>query len=471
MGSGIAAAAVAALHGAIPFHGLKLLPVPLALATQGAALLAVLLARARSGAGLALLAGALTGLAALARAEMLLFVPVAALAVWTKRPRGPARAALVLGAACLVILPATVHNAREGGFVPIAASGGDNLFVGNQRGATGAVGALDPRAGDLFSMRALSRRLAQESAGRPLNPAQVSSHWTRRALHEIAADPGAWAVLLGRKLLRVVHPGDPTDLYSLPLERGLYLPLLQPLRLTVWPLLALACLGLASSWRARSLSRAWPVAALAGCQLVALLLFFVSTRLRLPLFYALAPFAGHALAQGATAWRAQQSLRPRLALAAAGVAGLLLAGAAFERPAARDRLRLASVLSIGGRLDEGLQALVPCTGADADALCLDQQGWLLQRQDKLGPAADAYRAAVRLGLPPGRLASTQSRLGGVLERLGQIDDAARAHDAAVLDPAGGAGAYLERARFRARRGDLDGAREDLAEAKRLEPPP
>jgi hypothetical protein len=41
----------------------------------------------------------------------------------------------------------------------------------------------------------------------------------------------------------------------------------------------------------------------------------------------------------------------------------------------------------------------------------------------------------------------------------------------VLDPAGGAGAYLERARFRARRGDLGGAREDLAEAKRLEPPP
>ena len=75
------------------------------------------------------------------------------------------------------------------------------------------------------------------------------------------------------------------------------------------------------------------------------------------------------------------------------------------------------------------------------------------------------------GPSPGRLASTQSRLAGVLERLGQIDDAARAHDAAVLDPAGGAGAYLERARFRARRGDLGGAREDLAQAKRLEPPP
>ncbi len=461
--SGVAAAAAAALHGALPFHALKVLPVTLALATQGAALAALLRARARPSPARALIAGGLAGLAALARAEMLLWVPVAAAALWKWRKGG---AVLLAGAAALVILPVTLHNAREGGFVPIASSAGDNLFVGNQRGATGAVGALDPRAGDLFSMRALSRKLAEEAEGRPLDPAEVSAHWTRRALREIAADPVGWLRLLGRKLARVLDPGDPTDLYSLPLERALYLPTLQPLRLSCWPLLALAAWGIAFSMRERTLAGAWPVLALAGCQLTALLAFFVSTRLRLPLLYTLCAFAGHAMAAGIAAWRME---RVRVSLAAGALALLVLAGAFFERPAPRDRLRLASVLSIAGRPGEGLDILVPCTGMHPDALCLDQRGWLLERQGSLLPAADAYRQALAVGLPTGRAPSTHSRLAGVLERLGRPEDAAREHDAAVTDPSGGAGARVERARFRARRGDLAGAREDLHEAARLEP--
>ncbi|HEX5044486.1 MAG TPA: tetratricopeptide repeat protein [Candidatus Polarisedimenticolaceae bacterium] len=457
---GVAAAIAAALHGALPFHGLKILPVPLALATQGAALLALLLARARPSPRRALAAGALAGLAALARAEMLLWIPVAAAALWRKG------AWLLAGAAALVILPVTLHNAREGGFVPIASSGGDNLFVGNQRGATGAVGALDPRAGDLFSMRALSRKLAEEAEGRPLDPAEVSAHWTRRALHEIGADPAAWLRLLGRKLGRVLHPGDPNDLYSLPLERARYLPTLQPLRLSAWPLLALAACGIVLGVRAATFARSWPALALAACNLAALVLFFVSTRLRLPLLYALAAFAGHALATGVAAYRTE---RLRVSLAAGALALLVLAGAVLEKPAPRDRLRLASVLSIAGRLEEGLEVLVPCTARDPDALCLDQRGWLLERRGSLVPAAEAYTQALARGLPAGRAPSTHSRLAGVLDRLGRPEDAAREHDAAVADPAGGAGARVERARFRARHGDLSGALDDLRQAERLEP--
>jgi hypothetical protein len=458
--SGVAAAVAAALHGAIPFHGLKILPVPLALATQGAALAALLRARARPSSPWALAAGALAGLAALARAEMLLWIPVAAAALWRKGLLP------FLGTAALVILPVTLHNAREGGFVPIASSAGDNLFVGNQRGATGAVGALDPRAGDLFSMRALSRKLAEEAEGRPLHPGEVSAYWTRRALAEIAADPVGWLGLLGRKLGRVLHPGDPTDLYSLPLERALYLPTLQPLRLSPWPLLALAACGIVLSLRAGTFARTWPVLALAACNLAALVLFFVSTRLRLPLLYALAAFAGHALAAGSAACRTH---RLRVSLAAGALVLLALAGAWFERPAPRDHLRLASVLSMAGRLEEGLDVLAPCTGQEPDALCLDQRGWLLERRGSLLGAAEAYRQALARGLPAGRAPSTHSRLAGVLDRLGQTRDAAREHDAAVADPTGGAGARVERARFRARHGDLPGALGDLREAARLEP--
>src|SRR6185436_7097531 len=206
---------------------------------------------------------------------------------------------------------------------------------------------------------------------------------------------------------------------------------LQPLRLTAWPLLALAVWGIVLSVRARGLASSWPVLALAACQLAALLLFFVSTRLRLPLLYALAAFAGQALARAVSAYRSEPR---RVGLAAGALAILVVAGAFLEHPAPRDRLRLASVLSIAGRPAEGLDVLVPCTGRDPDPLCLDQRGWLLERQGHLGEACEAYRAALAAGLPPGRGASTRSRLAGVLERLGQLEEAAREHDLAVLDP-------------------------------------
>jgi tetratricopeptide (TPR) repeat protein len=469
---GVAAAAVALLHAPVVFHGLKLLPLSLALATQALALLLLGIARERGSGALAAAAGAATGVAALARAEVLLFVPFALLAVALPAERASGRRLGAAGAflvgVLLGIAPATVHNARQGDFVPIAASGGENLFIGNQRDARGDHTPLDPRAGDIFSQRALAMRIAEEAAGGTLRPSQVSAYWRGRALGEIRSDLPGWLRLELRKLGRALHPGDPTDMYSLALERGHYLGWLHVLAAPPWLLLGLGAVGVALALR-RAPARLWPLAAWALLHLGVLLVFFVSTRLRLPLLFALTPFAGLAIADGITAWRRGRR-GPVLATVLALAAATVVSGVASYRVPPREVVRLASVLSAAGRLDEALAVLRPVVEGDAPyALALDQAGWVLQKQQRWEAAAARYAAALAGDLPDLRARQTHSRLGEVLERLGRHDEARVHHDAATGGADADAGAWFARGMFLLRRGDRAGARRDFERAARLAP--
>lgn len=470
------AAALVLLCAPIPFHALKLLPVTLAAVTQVAALLASLELCARPTAARAVLAGAACGIAALARAEFLLFVPVVALvAAFARAPAGDARGtpreragrvAAALVAAGVVIAPATVHNAAEGDFVPIAYSGGENLFAGNRLDGDGGHTPIDPRAGDLLSSRELAVRIAEEAIGRPPAPSEVSSYWTARAWEEIRSDPGRFVALVGRKLMRAFDPGDPADLYSLPLEREWFLPTLYLAWVPVGAVFALAGIGVFFAVRARRWA-AWLPVALVAVHLAVTVAFFTSARLRVPLVVACALLGGLAIERLAAGLRA----RSVTAWAAAVAVGAVATWSALATDAHdRDRVRLASVLSTRGELDAGVEVLRPATERDApDAVALDQLGWLRQQQGRSEPAARAYRAAIDAGLPPGRSTSTLLRLAAVEEQLGDRDAAGAAYDRAVREAPGDAPPLFERARFLGRAGDLDGAARDLRRAVELAP--
>jgi hypothetical protein len=89
-------------------------------------------AQARLGASAA--AGALWGLAVLARETLLYFVPLAALwMAWgRRRDGGVRRAAVLVLSAVLVVAPWTLRNwITFGAFVPVSTAGGLNLFQGN----------------------------------------------------------------------------------------------------------------------------------------------------------------------------------------------------------------------------------------------------------------------------------------------------------------------------------------------------
>jgi tetratricopeptide (TPR) repeat protein len=472
--AGVAAALVALAHAPIPFHGLKLLPVPLALVTQAGGLVLLGWARRSPRPAAAALAGFAWGLAVVARAEMLLFVPVAlaalrAAAVEGRGPTGAGRrlrlVAFLVGVV-VAVAPVTLHNARQGDIVLVASAGGENLFIGNQRGASGGHEPLHPQAGDILSQRALAERLAEQELGRELLPSEVSAYWRGRAVDEVLAAPGGWLRLELLKLARILHPGDPTDMYSLPLERDRYLSALWLLPLPAWGLWLLAAYG--GPGLAKLRPRVWPLLVFVALHVVLLLAFFVSTRLRLPLLFFLAPFAGHGIVTALRDWSAGRRVR---VLGLAGLLALVTLGGAWSiRASPREILRLASVLSTQERLDDSLDVLGPVIAEPTPyAPALDQAGWVLYRMGRAAEARDAYLRALEIGLPGPREAQTRTRLAWAFERLERYDEALEQHDAAVTGGHSDAGSYYERGLFRLRRGDRAGGEADLLEAARLDP--
>lgn len=472
--AGVAAGLLALAYAPIAFHAMKLLPIPLALLTQATALLTIGLARSARRPWMAALAGIATGVACLTRAEILLFVPVAVLALYPSATPAPGRRRwaaplLFLVGLGLTLAPATAHNQARGDRVLISASAGENLFIGNQRGADGGHTPLHDQAGDLFSQRALAEIVAEEELGEQLRPSQISAYWRTRAVEEILAEPGSWLVLEARKLWRIFHPGDPTDMYSLPLERGHYLTALYMLPLSSLGLWLLAAIGILLASK-RCPQTSWPAIAFLGIHVAVLLVFFVSTRLKMPLMFFLTPFAGFAVVE---LWRRRKQATWRAAIVLVVVA--LLATSAhwvfFLRPSVREQLRLVSVLSIESRLDEALALLDPLVNdPDPDPLALDHAGWVRSKKGDLLIAQTLYLRALEIGLPsPSREAQTNSRLASVLERLGQVEQAGSHHDAAVAVAPDSAGAHVERGKFLLRQNRPVEAIVDLQEAARLAP--
>ena len=469
-GAGLAAALLALFHGPFVFYALKLLPVSLALATQAAALVTLALARRSPGPVAVGAAGLAWALACLARAELVLFLPLAVVGL-ARAPGGrPLRRRLVaaggfLVAVAVVIAPVTLHNVRRGDVVLIGSAAGENLFIGNQIEGSGGYKALHPKAGDIFSQRAAAKVVAEREEGRSLLPSEISAYWRGRAFEEISGDFGGWLALEARKLGRILHPGDPTDIYSFALERSEYLPALYPLALTPWSLILLAAIGAAAAWR-RTPSQSWPLAAFLGLHAIVLLIFFVDSRLRLPFFFFLCPFGGFAVVEGLRLWRAG---RRRLVASSLLILTVSLAwGTLATKPKPRDVVRLAAVLSRQQRLDESLAVLAPVVSSpNPDPYALDQAGWVLQKKGDYAAARDRYIEALERG--SGEHRQTRSRLAMVYEKLGEIELAAAEHDAAVASDNANAGTYFERGMFRMRRGEGQGARRDLLQAARLDP--
>lgn len=470
--AGVVAAALALLHGPVVFYAMKLLPLSLALLTQAAGLVLLAIARRKGSVALAAAAGACWGLACLARTEALLFVLPALLALWCwpgDRPRSASRlrgvAAYVAGLA-IVILPVSAHNALRGDTVLLASSAGENLFIGNQRGAQGGYTALDPSAGDIFSQRIMAQRLAEQARGHSLRPSEVSAYWRGRAWEEITADPVSWVRLELTKLGRVLHPGDPTDIYSFALERSIYLPTLWALAVTPWTLFLLGGVGMALAL-SRAPRQTWPLAALAAIHVLLLLVFFVDARLRLPLLFTLCPFAGYSVVEAVQLWRTGRRRLPLLLAALTSIA--MLVGTLATRPTPRDAVRLAAVLSMRQSLDQSLAVLEPWLAAPTpDPLVLDQAGWVLQKQGRFREARDRYLQALERGLTGGRAGQARTRLGQVHEQLGEHAEAQAQHDAVISGDHANAGSYYERALFRLRRNDRGAAEADLREAIRLD---
>lgn len=150
----------------------------------------------------------LTGAAILVRPAMIFFIPFAALWLlgreWKRFPAmGAARAAIFAGVTVACVLPWMARNHRVYGRWMIASEGGVTFWTGNHPLARGE--------GDLAANPDLKRADLSFRAAHPgLTPEELEPLYYRDALRWIAAHPGAWTVLLARKVFYTIVPGGPS---------------------------------------------------------------------------------------------------------------------------------------------------------------------------------------------------------------------------------------------------------------------
>jgi tetratricopeptide (TPR) repeat protein len=187
--AGWLAGALVALAGTFVFHDVLPGQEPLlCLLHVAGAWAAVRWLRSGSPAAAGLM-GLAAGVAAMGRATSLVVAAAAALLAVAQlrsfRRLLPGVAALALGLA-VVLVPAALRNQSVAGdLTPFPWSGGVNLYVANGPDARAETAFVARELG--FSpadMEVNARRIAEEAAGGPLSPGEISSYWTSRTWDE-----------------------------------------------------------------------------------------------------------------------------------------------------------------------------------------------------------------------------------------------------------------------------------------------
>jgi tetratricopeptide (TPR) repeat protein len=357
--------------------------------------------RDRDSRGLA--SGLLAGLAALARPNLLL-VPLCWIGGEIVRRRW--RKVLLLGVGVTVMLmPTTLRNwSASGHFVPVSSNGGITAYHGNGPGAHGVYTHPAGFSFDLGRQREEATEQARRRSGLPLDDVEADGWWGRQALATRLSRPLDTVGLLAWRFALVLDnhehgldysPGLDPNPWRLTLRFGGE----REVALVPWALLlALAGAGVALGGFRRT--GGWPVwSAIAACAATPLL-FYVSSRYRLPTAALMTIPAGAGLA-ALPAWWSRDPGRFARALVVAGVLfAVSLSIPSFElgRLERAEGLSNRSVAHLrSGRLDaaeeDGRRAVT--LEADSPRLWFNL-GVVLTSGGALDEAREAYGRALEL---------------------------------------------------------------------------
>lgn len=324
---------------------------------------------ARPRASRAAAAGAVLGLAVLAKSNALLLLGVVPLLfAWLGRglpaPRRIAWCASFVLAALVAIAPATLHNlVASDRFVPVTTSTGRNLWKGNGPLANGTHPLGDWDGGGA----GLGPRL--RGGVDPVEAVEESGGYTARTWEHVRSHPGATLRLAALKLVLFVNAVElgVRDQYYFAKQR---VALLRAPLLGFGLVAPLGLAGMLACWRRRR--ELWPVYALAACQLVSFVGVFVLARYRLVAAACLVLFA----AERAVAWwdaaRAGRLVRAAPSLVVAALVAVCvnfpLASYPEERGFALQWEKIGDRHRLEGRAGAALVAF-------ENALASDAHGW------------------------------------------------------------------------------------------------
>lgn len=356
-------------------------------------------------------AGIALGLLGVTRPNMLLLVvpAIGAMWWWLRREvegRTIGRAVVVLLA--FVVLPTALTTARNylitGRFLPSSTMGGINLYTGNNLHSDG----YSPIPSGL----AWERTWYQAGAAGATSNVAMDHYWRGQAFRFWREHPGKAMALYGRKLYLFWIAHEIPNNVSYDWGRR-HAKALRRLPLTFALVAPLGLLGMAlGGGRNR---RAWLLFLNVICQLLALAVFFVAGRYRMPAVPLLCVFAGYALVEGARLIRGR-----RYRTLVASLAGLIVAGVIVNSDlyrveaqgrANRDYYYLAQSYQMAERYEDAAQALRQAVAQhpdDPDAFALlGETEMMLGHPQK---AADALKMALEI-------APDFARAGTVLGRL------------------------------------------------------
>jgi 4-amino-4-deoxy-L-arabinose transferase-like glycosyltransferase/Flp pilus assembly protein TadD len=327
---GTAAARVAvwaaALYGPAVYYASK--PEKASLAALAVTASLWFLVRAREGRSRwSLAAGALLGLGSLLRGNVLLVALAAAVLILftpllTPSPgrRLRAGAGLVAGLG-IVLLPVLARNRVVGEeWVFTTSQAGANLFIGNNAGNVTGTYAVPHfvRPSPLYEEEDF-RRFAEHTLGRSLGPSEVSRFYVGQVLDWAVHEPARFLRLQGIKLLAFVDRWEYPDNWSLYFVRRFSPVLALPL-LSYGLVVPFAALGLIAVFRRpRDPARVF-FALLVLVYAVSVVAFYVFSRYRFPIVFALIALAAHG---AVVLWQDAALRRPRrVALAVAVLAAM-----------------------------------------------------------------------------------------------------------------------------------------------------
>jgi tetratricopeptide (TPR) repeat protein len=235
---------------------------------------------------------------------------------------------------------------------------------------------------------------ARETGQESLKPSEVSRFWARKTWESLSTEPGRWFRIMGNKLRYVFNDYEVPNNRNFEFSRRFSLLLRLPLP-GFGLIAALGLLGmilLARTWRGHGLLVGFFLA-----HLLALLVFFVTGRHRLPLVPVLLVYAGGFVAW---LWCAWSQRRPWITLTAgaATVVGLLLLHAPVPRSTyVANYVNLAVGYREQGRPDLALHSLDRAIAEVPDFTYAHVlKGELLARLGRRAEAEIVLRTAERL---------------------------------------------------------------------------
>jgi Flp pilus assembly protein TadD len=396
-------AGLAALTGLFTFYEVLLLQASLDTFLTAAALTCLTFALTRdngSRRGWPLLAGFVFAVDGLNRPNMLLAVAGVVMALLLARH---VRVSVWVAAGLLVgLAPVVIRNVVVSHQAALASSqGGLNFYIGNHASATGQYVEVPGVRANVEGQAEDTRRVAETALGRSLSDAQVSDYFTGLALSWIRGHAADAAALFARKMALVFNARHQWLDFSYPYYAWDLDTVLKGLIVGPWLIIPLGLAGLVVAWPdgRRTEYLAW--ASFVPWYGIAVAVFFVAERYRLPLLVALCIPAGAAVDRIIRAFATGQ-WRSLMVVASVLVPAAVVASWTFQLNDGRfdERLRLAKALMNKAQYAEAVTELTQALQIDpAHTVAEFTLGIALVSDGRAGEGIPHIRHAVDAGVP------------------------------------------------------------------------